>query len=1534
MKKTVRIVAWILALLILLQVAVVVVLQSSRVQTFLGRYVIEKLQDKMDADITFGSASIRPFDAILLEDLLVIDRAPAVEGMDTLLFVHHLSARFSLMGMLAGESIHVSRAKVDGGCFHLSIEQDPDRPDKTRTNLQRVFRMKSPEKEPEMHWGDLLRARTVEMNNVHFWMENIEGAAKMAEKGIAFGEGVIDWNHLNVKVLSIKVNGVRMQEDLITGSVEDLTALETDTGLLLGRLEAQKVRVGKGNVHVENITGPLGTGTYLNVSRLDMDGKMAVYEDYINRVRMDITLREGTYVSMQDVSHFGPNLDKMGFRGHIKGRLQGTVSDFHLSNIVVDGLDDDIHIQGTGSMTGLPEIETTTLDFQVDDLTFGMADLAGFVKDWAPEVDLSGIGRMAPGEDFTLSGHVSGLLNDMDFDGGLTSRLGTARADVYMDNAIDQSKPVTIGGHIDTDDLDIGRILGVKGLGDLSLTARLEGVFPSGGNMQVQLDTLQIHKLGAMGYNYSGLAASGYYKGTDFDLSVSSTDPNLLLNARGLYHEDADRDGYLNVEATLPHANLEALHLDNRGKSVVDNLTLAALIERNEAHAKGNISVTGLQLENDSGRYPIAQMDIHIDQADTLHQVSVESAMLDAAFVGSHSITDFIRDIKALTLDAELPALSEERATEFSGASYMAWANVKNTRNLFAFLVPGLYIENGTRLDMDVTPDGVLTANLTSGRVAMNGNFLKDIKLNAHNRQKILSGELTSSLITFSGAHLNNNRLTFQADNNLLGLGYAFDNEAETDTRAEIDLSAQLGRGDKGLEVTGRALPSRIIYKGNGWELASGDVFYTQGQLQVDSLLAHHGDQQLLVNGGYTQGRPDTLTVTMDRFAIDLLNTILGDQIPVIEGTATGRATLLSSASSTPGLLAGIVCDSTRIDGKPVGQLRLGSVWEEENNRFAARLSTRLDNRQPLQAQAYLKPSTREVQLDLLLDRFDMGYAQYFLNTIFHEFSGDLSGKVTLDGTLDKLHVGSEDLKLENGRLGLDFTRVTYNINGKLALNDKGLEFKQVDVTDGEDGMGTVSGGIRFSLKDLTNMRMDTHVIMREMRAIALPQGVNPLAFGNVYATGKVDITGPLNNLTLNVDASSAKTGEFHLPIGSGSSDRSTEMLTFTQPESPEGADPYEEMMASQEQTRAKQSDFIFKARLKVTPGLKAYIDIGDENSLNATGAGTIELFSSAANGFTLGGNYTIQDGSFHFGVYNLVTRDFSIREGSTIRFNGDVMDTNLDVTGVYVTKASLSNLLPSYSMSGGNNSGAARRTVNCLINITGKLVNPEVHFDIEVPDLSPVMQGQVETALNSEDKIQKQFVYLLIAGNFLPTEESGVTTNGSDVLFSNVSSIMSGQINNIFQKLDIPLDLGLNYQTTQAGKNLFDVAVSTQLFNNRVIVNGTVGNKQLEGGATTNEIAGDVDIEIKLNRSGSLRLSLFSHSADQYTYYLDNSQRNGGGIAYQREFNSFGQFFRELFAGKKKREEMELEASTHPVENVVLEIDANGKSTPAHEVR
>ena len=101
----------------------------------------------------------------------------------------------------------------------------------------------------------------------------------------------------------------------------------------------------------------------------------------------------------------------------------------------------------------------------------------------------------------------------------------------------------------------------------------------------------------------------------------------------------------------------------------------------------------------------------------------------------------------------------------------------------------------------------------------------------------------------------------------------------------------------------------------------------------------------------------------------------------------------------------------------------------------------------------------------------------------------------------------------------------------------------------------------------------------------------------------------------------------------------------------------------------------------------------------------------------------------------------------------------------------------------------------------------------------------------------------------------------------------------------------------------MFDVAISTQLFNNRVVVNGNIGNRQYSSGTSNSDVVGDLDIEIKLDRPGLFRLNLFSHSADQYTNYLDDSQRNGIGLAYQREFNTFREFFRDLFTSRKKKQ-------------------------------
>ena len=209
------------------------------------------------------------------------------------------------------------------------------------------------------------------------------------------------------------------------------------------------------------------------------------------------------------------------------------------------------------------------------------------------------------------------------------------------------------------------------------------------------------------------------------------------------------------------------------------------------------------------------------------------------------------------------------------------------------------------------------------------------------------------------------------------------------------------------------------------------------------------------------------------------------------------------------------------------------------------------------------------------------------------------------------------------------------------------------------------------------------------------------------------------------------------------------------------------------------------------------------------------------------------------------------------------------------------------------------------------------------------MIKSRVESALSTDDKLQKQFLSLILSNSFLPDEQSGIVNN-TTLLYSNVTEALANQLNNIFHKLDIPLDLGLNYQPTESGNDMFDVAVSTQLFNNRVVVNGNIGNKQYTTSGSQNDVVGDLDIEIKLNRSGAFRLNLFSHSADQFSNYLDNTQRNGVGVMYQTEFNSFGKFVKSIFSSKAKRQAFKMEEDQAMIQDqkVTFKIAAPEKKT------
>ena len=689
--------------------------------------------------------------------------------------------------------------------------------------------------------------------------------------------------------------------------------------------------------------------------------------------------------------------------------------------------------------------------------------------------------------------------------------------------------------------------------------------------------------------------------------------------------------------------------------------------------------------------------------------------------------------------------------------------------------------------------------------------------------------------------------------------------------------------------------------------------------LDVKTFAIVSGGERISIAGKASKENADTLNLNLERFDISIIDKILGQDFGT-KGVATGTVQLTSPLDDK-GILIDMICDSTSFASTPLGTINIGSRWNEQDEDFEILAKNELDGKSNINAYGTLKPDGGLLDITADLDRMDISFAQPFLDDVFSDMDGKISGRIDVKGPVSNLKITSSDTRLDEGRLKVAYTNVPYNAEGTFHIDETGAYFDGISIRDDYTGTGMVEGSINWD--HFRNMNFNTSISINEIEAINIDEDHAESFYGRVFGTGNITITGPVESLLMTIDAITAKPGQLHIPVNTSAIGKVTNLLKFKEVEVPVKIDPYEAMMVKIDASENAASNFTVKLHVNAQPEVEAFVEIdkASGNVLSGYGSGLIDL-EVGEDVFNINGDYILNGGNYRFVAMGLVTRDFEIEDGSSIRFNGDIMNSTLDINAVYRTKASLSTLLADES------SVSNKRNVNCGINITGKLSNPELDFDIDVPDLNPMIKSRVDSAISTEDKLQKQFLWLLVSGNFLPDEQSGIVNNTTSLYSNAATELIANQLNNIFEKLDIPLDLGLNYQANESGNDLFDVAVSTQLFNNRVVVNGNIGNKQYNTSGSQNDVVGDLDIEIKLNRSGAFRLNLFSHSADQFSNYLDNSQRNGVGLMYQTEFNSFGRFVRNIFLSKAKRQEakMEEEQAMLQGKKTTIMIEGNGE--------
>ena len=1488
----------------------------------IGR-ILDSVTEKLDGEIVFDKIHLKPFTTLILKNVAIVDKNPAKDALDpekavvdTLFRAKYIIARFSLEGLADPDGFHIRKAYIADARMNLVLEDDPDDTTGQGTdNLSRIFRLvkNPPKKEPLP--DEIFHIRDVELNNMAFALINHKTLKTPYYGGM-------NWNDLDVTDIDLKARDLMFKGGIMTGEVGQLSFREK-SGFICHSLTGS-AKVGNGRTIVEDLKlkdqwSDIDIALYM----MSYDS-VKDFEDYINKVKMDGVIRK-SLVDFRTITYFAPQLAGNNLRVVTEGRVEGFVSDLHFYNISARSEAGGFSGTVNGSMTGLPDINKTRLDATIKNFNMTADGLGRFVSEWTPEGNEVDLSRFAKGTIFMVDGSAKGLLNKMNAKISLNSLIGRAEAEAVLTDITIPSKPIGIEGTINTEDLDLGRIIGTDIIRQTTLRAGIKTKF-SEGFPDVAIDSLIVERMLLNDYDYSGIAAAGTLSEKAFDGRIICNDPNLNFLFQGTFALSSKTNNALyQFYANVGHADLHAMNIDKRGTSRVQFQTNANFARTSQGSLLGKVDIGGLKLENFLGKYNIGDISLTSHTNDNKWKVRLKSSFADGSYIGSASVGRFVKDIKNITLRKEIPALFTNKGESWDGNSYELYFRCHNSMDIMSFVVPGIYIADSTALNLNITPEGILTTELKSPRIAYREQYMKGVRMTFDNKENKITGELNCNEIRAASLMMMDSRLSILAQDNHLGAGFSYENTGELLNRGEFVFVSDFSRNDdEKLDVDVEILPTSLHLNSREWNIEPSKIHISGSDIDVETFELTSSEQRIRLQGRTSLEHRDTLALNLDRFDISIINPLIGTNLG-ITGAATGEVKLISPLNEM-GLLANMISDSTYIAGVPLGVVSIGSNWDEEFERFDIDLRNDYGGKSNIVAYGKLHPKLKTLEAEAGLDMLNIGYVQPMLHDVFSQMDGTISGKILVDGPLDNLEISSEDARLNDATLTVDYTKVPYKADGTFHIDSQGAYFDDIKIRDRFNGTGAVHGSINWD--HFRDMFFDLKLNVANMECVNLTEKQADVFYGNLYATGNLGITGPINSLMMNIDAVTSKPGQIHIPLSSAlSSGKGSNLLKFKELEKEIYVDPYETMISKLQKKDQKGGELGVNMRVIASPDVQAFVELDKTsgNVLSGRGNGTIDLKINSET-FNINGDYTLTGGNFNFVALGLAGRDFTIQDGSSIRFGGDIMESTLDINAIYKTKASLSTLIADTT------SVANKRLVECGISITDKLSNPRLGFSIEIPDLDPMVKSRVESALSTEDKVQKQFLSLIVSNNFLPDEQSGIVNNSS-MLYSNVSEILATQLNNILQKLDIPIDLGLNYQPNERGNDIFDVAVSTQLFNNRVVVNGSVGNRQYSSGGSQNDVVGDIDIEIKLDRSGALRLNLFSHSADQYTNYLDNSQRNGVGLTYQTEFNSFRQFFRNMFMSRKKRQEAKLKEEQEMINEgkVKIEIEAPENTDDKH---
>ena len=1438
-------------------------------------FVAEELSDLLNTRVTIGRINIGLLNRIIIDDVLLDD-----QDEQEMLKVTRLSAKFDIMPFFKGK-ISISSVQLFG--FNINLQKKtPDSPPNFKFVLDAFASNDTVKKDNSLD----LRINSILIRR-----------GRMAYHVLSEEEtpGKFNAKHVQLQNIIANISLKALSKDSINLGIKRLSLDEKVSGFSLKKMSLKLVANSR-QTSIDNFAIELPeTSLKLDTIHLIYDSLKA-FDRFTEQVRFSFRTLP-SQITLKDISPFLPALSHFKEPISLDMEVKGTVNQLTCSHLEITADNRQFRLKGDVALQDLSHPQDAYVFGTLSELTATTRGVGFLVRNLSHDYNgvppvLERLGNVS------FRGEVSGYFTDIVTYGQLHTDLGGVNMDLKLSS--DKSKGLfAYSGAVKTTDYKLGKLLANEQLGEITFNLDVHGRHVTDRLPVVELKGL-IASVDYSRYRYENITLDGEYKQGGFNGKVALDDPNgsIYLN------------GDVNVSSRIPTFNFQAiinklrphdLNLTSKYPDTEFSLKLRANFTGGSVDEMiGEINVDSLEFMSPEKQYFMNNMNIRASKQNNENQLRLTSEFLTASVEGKFqyhtlpaSILNIMRKyVPSSTLPPKKPI---ETHNNFQFDIHIYNTDILST----IFDIPLTVYTHSTLKGYFNDPLQRLRVEGYFPRLQYKNNFIESGMILCENPSDHIRARVRLTNLKKKGAV--NLSLDAQAKDDNISTTLNWGNSAAVTYSGQLAAVAKFLRteGEKPLlKAMVEVKPTDIILNDTLWQIHPSQVVVDSGKVDVNNFYFSHQDRYVRINGRLSDNPQDSVKVDLKDINMGYVFDIasISDDVN-FEGDATGTA-YASGVFKKPVMNTRLFIKNFSLNQGRLGDLNIYGEWDNENRGIRLDASIKDISTTPSRVTGIIHPLKPESGLDLNIEanELNLKFLEHYMKSIANDIKGRATGKVHFYGKFKGLNL--DGAVMTDASMNFDILNTHFAIKDTILLAPTGLTFNNIHISDMEGHSGRMNGYLHF--QHFKNLNYRFEIQANNMLVMNTKESTDMPFYGTVYGTGNALLTGnAIQGLDVNVAMTTNRNSIFTYINGSVASATSNQFIKFvdktprrTIQDSIQIISYYEQLQQKRQEAEEEQkTDIRLNILVDATPDatMKIIMDPVAGDYISGKGTGNIRTEFYNKGDVKMFGSYQINQGVYKFSLQEVIRKDFVIKNGSTITFNGAPLDANLDIQASYtVNSASLNDLIPEESSSIIQQPNVK---VNCIMNLSGILVRPTIKLGIELPNERDEVQTLVRNYISTEEQMNMQILYLLGIGKFY-TEDARNNQN-SNVMSSVLSSTLSGQLNNALSQVfeTNNWNIGTNLSTGDKGWTDMEVEgiLSGQLLNNRLLINGNFGYRD-NPMANTNFV-GDFEAEWLINRSGDIRLKAYNETNDRY-YTKTNLTTQGVGIMYKKDFNKWSDLF------------------------------------------